>query len=750
MLITGENKMIPEQKATSTCWFVGAAYGRVKDQTQRFIDEGIWENGYEDKYIDHVKIMRPGDRIAIKAAYTRKNEVGFDARGNTVSVMAIKATGTILENPGNGKYVKVKWNPLGPVREWFFYTYRGTVWKVVPGARWHNDALIAFAFDNIPQDIDSFRNDPYWLQRFGDLDKIDRKFSWSSFYEAVASALLVHKADRTQLLSKLNSFAGKVDYMTYLHDRDNQGTIVPLVDICPFTVLGIFNRGITVDNRKEAARELAAILDVDVPIPESFDGIPFLNNQKSMYFGYLGDRKPEDIGKLWNVFEKAMELADGNTDDFDAGVGKDFLDAYNEASHVYCVGWNLSMGLYWIRPWFYLPLDRRSRTYISKKLNIKIGLGGPRRHSSAEEYVALMDILSARFLEDGFPVHSYPELSLAAWQYRDPTNGGIISEDDDQSESDDEVGIHDEIESFALSEPPQPYSLAAVLEEGCFLSADRLTFILESLRLKQNLILQGPPGTGKTWLAKRLGYALIGAKDESKLRAVQFHPNMSYEDFVRGFRPNGQGRLDLVDGPFMQMIEAAAKSAEDTFVLVIEEINRGNPAQIFGEMLTLMEADKRNPDEALELSYRRYKGERVSVPKNLYIIGTMNLADRSLALVDLALRRRFAFIELQPCFNDSWRSWVLDRIPSISMDMLNTICNRIEELNATIEADPNLKRQFRIGHSFLTPSHRNDIKEPLAWYRQVVETQIAPLLDEYWFDNLEVARKATERLLEGL
>jgi len=737
--------MTSESRTQSTCWFVGAAYGHTRDQTPRFIAEGIWENGYDNKYIDHVKSMRPGDRIAIKAAYTRKKDVGFDTRGNSVSVMGIKAIGTILENPGDGKRVKVDWKAVDPIREWYFYTYQKTVWKIVPGVSWHNDALIAFTLENEPQDIDRFRNDSYWRQRFGDIDTTDRKFAWTTFYEAIADGLLAYKGNRSELVRRLNAFASRVDYMSYLHDADQQGKIVPLTDICPFTVLGIFNRGVTQDNRKEAARELASMLGVTEPVPEGFDGIPLINKQKSMYFGYSKDRKPGDIDTLWDVFEKALILADDDADDAD--VRNDFLDTYNKASRIYCVGWNLSMGLYWMRPWFYPTLDSRSKTYITEKLGIAVGSNGAKGRSSAEDYVSLMDTLTARFLEDAYPVHSYPELSLAAWQYRSPATGEKTGPKKVQEEGDSED--EEAVSELGTYEPPEPYSIDSMLAEGCFLHLDRLRFILDSLRLKQNLILQGPPGTGKTWLAKRLGYSLIGAKDESKLRAVQFHPNMSYEDFVRGFRPNGQGRLDLVDGPFMQMIEAASKSAEESFVLVIEEINRGNPAQIFGEMLTLIEADKRNPDEGLELCYRRFTGERVSVPKNLYIIGTMNIADRSLALVDLALRRRFAFIELEPCFNNNWRSWVLDKIP-ISPAQIDDMARRINELNATIESDPNLKRQFRIGHSFLTPSSKNDIKEPMTWYHQVVETQIGPLLEEYWFDRLDTARKAKEKLLEGL
>ena len=146
---------------------------------------------------------------------------------------------------------------------------------------------------------------------------------------------------------------------------------------------------------------------------------------------------------------------------------------------------------------------------------------------------------------------------------------------------------------------------------------DEIQNLLKRLRDKKNLILQGPPGTGKTWLAKRLAYALMGQRDHQRLRAVQFHPNLSYEDFIRGWRPSGDGKLSLVDGAFMEAVEDA-RNTTLPFVVVIEEINRGNPAQIFGEMLTLLEADKRNPDEVLELSYRKAPNERVYIPSNLY------------------------------------------------------------------------------------------------------------------------------------
>ena len=298
-------------------------------------------------------------------------------------------------------------------------------------------------------------------------------------------------------------------------------------------------------------------------------------------------------------------------------------------------------------------------------------------------------------------------------------------------------------------EPAQPYGIDNILNEGCFLDRAKLETMLQRLQTKRNLILQGPPGTGKTWLAKKLAYALIGYKDDSKVRPLQFHPNLSYEDFVRGWRPQGDGNLELVDGPFLQLIADAEQNPYDEYVMVIEEINRGNPAQIFGEMLTLLEADKRNEGEALALAYPRKPGERVHIPPNVYVIGTMNTADRSIAMIDLALRRRFAFFDLAPQLNDEWCEWVHQE-SGIPDAFLSDVERRMTSLNEQIADDRSLGPQFRVGHSVVTPPPDTAIDDPVEWFTQVVETEIGPLLDEYWFDNIQTADAAKSELLSNL
>ena len=356
------NSQLPDGGPRSS-WFVGASYGGTEDQTARFLRDGIWENGYDDKYLDKVRAMRPGDRIAIKATYVRKYDLPFDNRGESVSVMAIKATGTIAENPKDGKRVRVDWTGREePPREWYFYTYQPTIWRVNPGD-WKVDGLLQFVFGGRPQDIERFRNAPYWRDRYGS-DAGERRFRWTEFYEVVAEKLLGYRNDRRPLVKGIREIAGRRPLLSYLQERLANGSTGPIMHICPFTAMGTFNRSITHANRREIAAELAGQLGVEVAVPNSFEGIPVLNNQNSWFYGYAKDRSDSDIDALWNVFVAASAFV--GSDQPERRV--DLAAAYDEASKVRGVKWNLPTGLYWAHPWDFATLDGPSRSYLSDRL----------------------------------------------------------------------------------------------------------------------------------------------------------------------------------------------------------------------------------------------------------------------------------------------------------------------------------------------------------------------------------------------
>ena len=568
---------------------------------------------------------------------------------------------------------------------------------------------------------------------------LQNRFPWITFYEEVADNLLRFKDNREELVAAVHSINKQLNFNP-INDMFKDGTKELLKDICPFTTLGRFNRRLKDANRIKIAEMLAKFLGVKEDPPNSFPGIPLLNNQSSWLFAFHKDRHPDDIHTLWQIFEQAIRFSasEGSPDARDT-----FVEAYDKAFQVaYASIGNLTMGLYWIRPRTFMPLDRNSRNYIEQSLGIHIGRNGIDKRCSGNDYLTLIDELNEKFREESYPAHSFPELSWKA--YHEPLSTATEKTSPKSLKP--------------VTPPPQPpppqvrettssYSIDNILAEGCFLEREKLETILQRLRDKKNLILQGPPGTGKTWLAKKLAFALIGERKEDKIRPVQFHPNLSYEDFVRGWRPSGDGKLDLVDGPFLQMINTAKDDPESKYAIIIEEINRGNPAQIFGEMLTLLESDKRNEDEALELSYRKREGERVYIPENLYVIGTMNVADRSIAMVDFALRRRFAFVDLEPIFGNVWRDWVHNQY-KIDEEFLSQVEDRMKTLNKQIAEDSNLGAQFRVGHSYVTPS-AGEIDDSHEWFKQVVETEIGPLLDEYWFDAPNTAQKAREQLLKG-
>jgi hypothetical protein len=286
---------------------------------------------------------------------------------------------------------------------------------------------------------------------------------------------------------------------------------------------------------------------------------------------------------------------------------------------------------------------------------------------------------------------------------------------------------------FPAAEPePQPYSLDDALT-GLFIERQSFLDLVALLRAKKNVILEGPPGVGKTFFAKRLAFALLEQKAERRVGMVQFHPSYSYEDFIQGYRPASSG-FSLKDGVFYSFCQRARRDPQRNYVFIIDEINRGNLSKVFGELMMLIEADKRGPTWAIPLTYGQGQDDTFFVPENLYLIGLMNTADRSLAMVDYALRRRFAFVGLDPGFNTTaFREFLIQH--GASNTLVNKIVQGMTAVNDRIAKDTaNLGPGYCIGHSFFCAISDEEVPDN-GWYRRIIKTEIEPLLREYWFDD---------------
>jgi hypothetical protein len=642
---------LPENEETRDArpfyWFVGAAFGRRKDQVERFLRDGIWEISMpSDAEAAQVKAMQPGERIAIKAAFVQKHNLPFDGRGSNVSVMRIKARGVITANPGDGERVEVAWDSTFDARDWYFYTYRATIWQVTLG---HDmaDRLIAFTFEDQPQDLDWFRNRTGWAEQFGDNAGASPKRFWieKTIANGRADRLSGEHALGRALWSPQRSKDGKNIYANLLEVRPGD-VVLHLVD----------------------NQAIAGVSVVEGAADQSFVGL---------------------AGSDW-ADQPAYRIALIDYQQLEPPLAREsFLEAEPFATELKELAESGQKGLFY-----------NSRRGLNQGAYL------------TEATPTLRSILN----------RAYVELAGRNLPYID----------------EQQVGLEEGGEEAAT------YTLDDALLE-LFLSREEAEDILLLWRAKRNIILQGPPGVGKSFAAHKLAYALMAIEDRDRVGFVQFHQSYSYEDFVEGFRPAEQG-FELKPGKFVEFCRKAEADPKHTYVFIIDEINRGNLSKILGELMLLIEPDKRDPRWAMPLASGKVP---FHVPPNVYIMGLMNTADRSLAVVDYALRRRFAFVSLMPNLASPRFDEHLEGL-GIGADVRSTLRARVGELNDEISGDTiNLGPGFAIGHSFFCAAPCGG-ESDTDWYRRVVRTELVPLLQEYWFDAPDKAESWKARLMATL
>mgnify|MGYP004602029103 FL=1 len=507
-------------------------------------------------------------------------------------------------------------------------------------------------------------------------------FEWTNFYMEFANELLKYKDNRKELIEKMK-----------LINNINISKITMGDYIDPFSIFALFNyQGIAHQKKINILESIKNEFTIEVETPKIFDGIPAMNIYKLCFFNPKSNAIQNEINSLWELFEIAINYAKNNTNE----NRQNFIEKY-DTINIKGTKFKLTMGLFWIRPFNYINLDKTNREYIKFKLpnhsqNIK-------QLPNGKEYINLCD----KLLEDikKINIKDFPELSYKAWQFSKYDKNKFLKE----------VYITDK-------------------------EYDKLKNLILD---KKNIILQGSAGVGKSYAAKRLAYSIIGEKDNERVKMIQFHQSYSYEDFIMGYRPkNETDGFELKKGVFYKFCKKAEKDGRDYF-LIIDEINRGNISKIFGELFMLIENDKRKEEYALELVYK--DDEKFFVPENLYIIGLMNTADRSLAMLDYALRRRFAFYDMKPAFESEQFKEYQKNLKNSKFDNL---IKKVEELNEVIKED--LGEGFCIGHSYFCNLETVEIDK----LSLIIEFELIPLLKEYWFDDKEKVNTWIKNLTDAI
>lgn len=562
------------------------------------------------------------------------------------------------------------------------------------------------------------------------------QFDWVDFYKEFANTLLQYKDNRGILIEKVEKIYGLTGIDMPTLERNKH-----LVDIDPFTIFGLFNkRSMTVDNRNKIISTVANLFDIKAPMPTSFDGVPLLNNQNATYYYFIDERDEDDIDTLWGLYESALMYAKDSSSKNTLTLSQYFDVAINKKGNGTS---KITMGLYWIAPTHFLNLDKRNKWYIYESgkmpddLVNSLPIIGDKISSSI--YFEIANKLSAFLDSDQCTFKNFMELSFEAWRYSEEVN--YQKRDDERKRKTKAKGAalaDDDVETLEANYPE--YNKARFLD-SVYMDDDSYNTLVSLVKSKKNIILQGASGVGKTFAAKRLAYSMMGVKDPNRVMMVQFHQSYSYEDFIMGFRPSENG-FKLKHGVFYEFCKRAEVDSDNDYFFVIDEINRGNLSKIFGELFMLLESDKRGV--ALQLLYA---DEKFSIPENLYIIGMMNTADRSLAMLDYALRRRFAFFNLKPAFeSDGFKSYQ----KSINNDKFDKLIECIKQLNLAIKSDEILGSGFCIGHSYFCDLDKFETHEFESSLTRIVDFEIIPLLSEYWFDDADMVNEWSNNLRSAI